>query len=173
MLSDKDNYDVILQVKDQNFNAHKFILMARSPVFAAMFRHDTLEKQTGIVNIPDCDPDSFHEFLEYLYCGELKNVAFRSALHLYKTADKYVVEELKTFCIEYMERFLSKDNVCDVLILADMYGETDLLSAAENFMQLNAYAVIDTTTWQSFLKNHYPLANRVIKAIAAKVKIER
>lgn len=103
---------------DKDYKAHKTVLMARSPVFAAMFLHETSEKQTGIVTIQDCDPESFGKFLEFLYTGKLEKLLAQEALHLYETSDKYDVRELKTFCVEYLIASLTVENWCDTLIIA-------------------------------------------------------
>lgn len=167
----KDSCDVILKVKEKEFRAHKVILMARSSVFAAMFEHDTAEKQTGIIDIPDCDPDSFHEFLDYLYCGKTENISFPSSLHLYKIADKYNVQELKYFCAEYMEQNLTEENVCDAVILADLYDETKLMSAAQAFFNKSLSKIAMTIEWENFMKNNYRLANKLIIQLSKKIKI--
>ena len=48
---------------------HKTILAARSPLFAAMFKHPSKEKLSGIVNVPDIEPDVFKVLLRYIYIG--------------------------------------------------------------------------------------------------------
>lgn len=63
--------DVELLVGDTTFSAHRSILSARSPVFAAMFSSGMKESQTGSVRIEDVDPDVFKDFLNYLYKGML------------------------------------------------------------------------------------------------------
>ena len=82
-LFDKESCDVTLKIQDKEYKAHRSVLMARSSVLAANFKYDTLERQTGVIIIPDCDPDSFQLFLEYLYCGKLEELSFFSALNLY------------------------------------------------------------------------------------------
>lgn len=145
--------------------------MARSLVFAAMFEHDTSEKRTGIIDIPDCDPDSFHDFLDYLYCGKLENISFPSSLHLYKISDKYNVQELKSFCVEFMEQNLTEENVCDAVILAELYDETKLMSTAQAFFNKNVSKVVVTTAWEDLIKNKYRLANKLIIEMTSKIKL--
>lgn len=164
-------FDTTMYVKDKKFMAHKVILTARSPVFAAMFKHDTVENQTGIVSISDCDPDSFHEFLKYLYCGELENVSFRSALHLYKTADKYYVQELKMFCVEYMEYNMMAENVCDVIALAEEFDERNLLAVAQDFFNSNLKEIFSTDEWKTLFRSNFDLANKILVEMASKVTV--
>lgn len=172
LFTHKDTCDVILRVKERDFHAHKTVLMARSNVFASMFHHDSLENQTGIITIPDCDPDSFHQFLEYLYSGKLDDISFQDVLHLYSTSDKYNVQELKTFCVEYMTQNLNEDSVCDVVILSDLYEETALFSAAQDFFNKNANKIVETPHWENLMKKNYRLANRLIKDVLSKTTSE-
>ena len=59
--------DVTMVVGGERFAAHKSILAARSPVFAAMFDHDTKERQENKVDIPDMDAKVFQELLNFIY----------------------------------------------------------------------------------------------------------
>lgn len=167
----KEICDVTLNVQDKEYKAHKAILIARSSVFAAMFQHDSSEKKSGIINIPDCDPESFKEFLEFLYCGKLEETSSYNALHLYKTADKYDIQELKTFCSEFLMNNLTVENLCEIVILADKYDDVKLLSAAQCFFNKNLSKVLVTSEWECLLKTNYRLANKLMINMSSKVKI--
>ena len=49
----------------EDISAHKTILLARSPVFFAMFC-GSMAEQTDIISIPDLDIESFKLMLEYV-----------------------------------------------------------------------------------------------------------
>lgn len=170
--ADKDNCDVTLHVQEKQYRAHKAILVARSSVFAAMFQHDTAEKKSGIINIPDCDPESFKEFLEFLYCGKLDQLSLYNALHLYKTSDKYDIEELKAFCSEFLMNNLTVENLCEIVTLADKYDDVKLLSAVvQSFFNKNLRKVLVTSEWECLLKTNYRLANKLMIDMSSKLKI--
>ena len=76
--------------------AHRFILSARSPVFAAMFTSDMLESKTGRVEIKDVDVNLFKHFLKFIYTGKLETSARN--LDLLALADKYEIETLRELC---------------------------------------------------------------------------
>lgn len=171
LLTDREFCDITLNVKDPEFKAHRNILAARSSVFAAMFKHETSEKQSGIVSIPDCDPESFQEFLEYLYSGYLKNISFRSAFCLYKTADKYDIQELKEFCVEYMEHNLTVENIFDVVALAAEFDEMELGDAAQDFFTRNLGDILVTTGWKTLFKNNFNLANKLLIKMTSNFKV--
>ena len=79
--------DVILVVGGKQFKSHKYILAARSPVFAAMFEHDCIEKQESMVNITDVPLDVFEEFLRYIYSATTPDLK-QFASELLPVADK-------------------------------------------------------------------------------------
>ena len=77
--------DVVLLVKKTTeFNVHKTILAARSPVFAAMFEHDCRQNR---VDIPDVEVEVFQELLRYLYTDQVQEIE-KYAVELYIAADK-------------------------------------------------------------------------------------
>ena len=88
--------DITFNVCSQQFPAHKLILVTRSQVFAAMFQHPSKEKLSGVVDVPDIEPNVFKELLRYMYTGEVPlNRMDEVAIGLLATADKYLLENLK------------------------------------------------------------------------------
>lgn len=151
-----------MEVKEKEFKAHKAILIGRSPVFAAMLQPHTLESQTGVIKILDCDPESFQQFLEYLFCGKLEDNSFYSAFHLYSTSNKYDVQNLKEQCVENLIKNLAVDNVCEIVILADKHDDKKLASATQDFFTENYSAVFLTTDWDNLMRNDYRLAKKLL-----------
>lgn len=170
LLVSGENSDVTLYVKEEKHLVHRTILSARSPVFAAMFKNDTLEKKTGVVKISDCDPEAFGEFLSFLYSGEVKfnkcNIC-----DLYRISDKYNVPKLKSICVNFMPEHLSVDNFCEMLILSHQFQETELLAHIQNFFNKNFEKIVLSDSWELFTESNFRLANSLLKSMAPKVKI--
>jgi len=61
--------DVIVLCGDSRLPAHRSVLAAASPVFAAMLSSDMKEGQTQEIRISDCDEQSVQDTLEYIYTG--------------------------------------------------------------------------------------------------------
>lgn len=158
--------DVTIKVNEKQFPAHKAILGARSPVFAAMFQHEMTENVSGEVNITDADPDVFHDILLYIYGGELENMAmtFDNVCQYYKLADKYDLEILKTSCRKFMECSMSQSNICDMLLLADAYNEINLKQLAIRYIVDNAGIIFQTSRWQKFRRDHQNLAFEILES---------
>jgi len=51
--------DIEILVREETFGAHRFLLSARSPVFAAMFASGMKEAKTGLDRIEGVDPSIF------------------------------------------------------------------------------------------------------------------
>lgn len=71
----------------RQFSAHKAILAARSPVFAAMFEHGMEESRANRVQISDIEPDTLAEVLRFIYTGQVVGVD-KMAQELLAAADK-------------------------------------------------------------------------------------
>ena len=83
--------DVTLTCSAREFRCHKAILVARSPVLAAMFEHDMKERQHNRVEIEDMDPDVMADMLRFIYMGKAPNLDSMAA-DLLAAADKYALE---------------------------------------------------------------------------------
>lgn len=159
--------DVILKVKEQEFPAHRLILKARSPVFASTFKYDTKEKATGVIDIEDCDPSSFSDFLYFLYCGTTEKLSSKNVFSLFTAADKYDVPDLRSECMKFIKKNLSIDNFCDAIVLALKHSEKELIELTTDFFRKNLQKIILTAKWQSFLIENPTQGNELlIKALS-------
>lgn len=85
--------DVTLHAGKEHHKAHKFILAARSPVFARMFASDMVEMKLNTVNIVDIESNVCEEMIRFIYTGE--------APHLKRLANKLIAAANKVCGIEY------------------------------------------------------------------------
>jgi len=109
--------DIEFLVGEESFGAHRSLLSARSPVFAAMFASGMKEDKTGQVHIEDVDPTTFQQFLKFLYTGTLEHSFMDS--DLFEVADRYQIETLMELCrpatetIEIVEDMVKDMNLFD------------------------------------------------------------
>ncbi len=62
--------DFTIVVGTNGIPVHKCVLLAHSPVFKAMFNHDSIkEAQEKKVIIPDVSIDAMKDFLQFIYTG--------------------------------------------------------------------------------------------------------
>jgi hypothetical protein len=63
-------------------------------VFSAYFRHDSVEKKSGIIKIEEATPQLIEMMLRFMYDENVDNLG-TEAYSLYILADRYNVVELK------------------------------------------------------------------------------
>lgn len=155
--------DLILKVGSREFNVHKMVLVARSPVFSSLFQHVLDEKNTDIIEIPDdINPESFEVFLHYLYFGNLEILSASNVCNVYYAADKYRVDDLKEKCVRFMKINLSIETICDIISLSIHHRESKLQKAAITFFNQNVKEIIKTKQWQKYLAENPTQANKLL-----------
>ena len=127
--------------------AHKYVLSVSSPVFFAMF-YGGMAEVGGRIELPDCESESFLEFLRYLYCDEL-NVSARNVLGVMYLAKKYIVPSLTRKCGMFLEERIEPGNVFDTLTQAKNFGETNLESRCWFIIDLNARQCLQSKSFLS------------------------
>lgn len=157
--------DVTLSVNGKEFLAHKAILAARSPVFAAMFEHNLEESKHNRVEITDMEPDVLGEMLRFIYTGKSSNLE-KMPDELLAAADKYDLERLKVMCEEALCTNLSIDTAADTLILADMHSATQLKAHAIDFINTHATDVMETPGWKNMITAQPHLIAEAFRALA-------
>lgn len=174
MLLEGENHDLILKVGNTEFRAHRDILRARSKVFESMLSHNTMEKNSGIVDVPDCDPQAMELFLSYMYCGKVETLNQSNMFELYYIADKYEMLALKEECSEFIKKSLSTTNTCKAIQLALSHNDYNLLNYAKGYFESNMTDIMRTDDWQCFLKNNFTLGNElVIKCVEKHKKAKK
>ncbi|XP_044736264.1 speckle-type POZ protein-like isoform X2 [Chrysoperla carnea] len=116
----------------KEFQVHKNILAARSPVFAAMFEHE----------MEECKQNRKAENLETM------------AGKILAAADKYDLKRLKKLCEKELCTSLTIENAAETLILADIHNADQLKAEAIYFINNNNSAVKSTTGWKEMIQTY-------------------
>ena len=151
-LENKNLADFVFKVENEKFAAHKIILAARSPIFAAMFQHDMQENKTNETEITDVTPAAFKALLQFIYTGHCQVGVLAEQLLI--AANKYDIQDLKNICDKKLRKKLTVDNAVRLLVLSDLHRANDLKEGAIRFINKNAEAVIKTPTWTGFTKTY-------------------
>ena len=144
-------------INKQCFPAHKYVLATGSSVFYAMF-YGGLSDEQDEVQLPDVEPNAFHNLLRYLYCDEIQLAADNVLLTLY-AAKKYIVPFLAKACVQFLETSLSARNACFLLSQGRLFEEHDLMqqcwevidAQAEEALNSDEFTDIDFSTLESLL----------------------
>jgi speckle-type POZ protein len=128
--------DVTFNIRGRKFSAHKAILAMRSPVLSAMFHHPTKEALSSKVNVDDIDPDVFQEVLRFIYTGKTQSTALnKMAPGLLAAADKYLLEDLKSWCEAHLIRQMSAENCLELLSLTTHHPAEHLKKYAIDYFR--------------------------------------
>ncbi|CAD6208731.1 GSCOCG00003538001-RA-CDS [Cotesia congregata] len=165
LFESKKSCDVVIKVKDETFQAHKAILMARSEEFFKLFTVEMKESNEEFITLSDIEPKIFKSLLEFIYTDEVSDldVVVESLL---EAADKYLIKSLKNMCVESLIKLLKIDNAVRFLFLAKRYNAPQLLTLVSEFIVLNAENIIKSREYD-IIKSNPSLAIILIRKLAA------
>ncbi|GBM15931.1 Speckle-type POZ protein-like B [Araneus ventricosus] len=166
--------DVTLKCGGASIRAHKCILSARSPVFAAMFAHPMKENLTNEVDITDIDEPILRAMLTYIYTGKTSDLTSCAAADLLSAADKYQLQDLKTVCSYSLKGSVSFQNVWRILVLGDLLAE-DLKSFALDYIcnKCGKFSAWENTEEWKALRNEKPALAMDVLASLVKSREEK
>lgn len=156
----QSNSDVQFCFQDgPNIGGHVCILAARSPVFAAMFKHQMMETKTSRIVIKDCTRDIFDQMLHFIYSGKLlKELNEDTAQSLYLVSDKYEINDLKKMCLEFLLQCFCMDNVLNLMVWAHIHSVEEIKETALNLAVDKGYKICQQKNWELLIKNYPELA---------------
>ncbi|XP_047101136.1 uncharacterized protein LOC124719965 isoform X2 [Schistocerca piceifrons] len=141
-----DDAMVILEAGDTRLVVHRAVLADRSPVFAAMFAHDTLEASSGVVRIADIGGPVLRQLVSYLYTQRAPQRP-GTAPQLLTAADKYGASGLKAECERQVAAQLTVETAAAAAALAVRHSCSDLRRAAIEFIKARTHEVMATQGW--------------------------
>jgi len=164
LFSTKMGTDVTFTVNEKEFEAHKLILSARSPVFAAMFNSDMKESVSNRVEITDIAPAIFDVLLRFIYTDQF-DFSQIDVKDLLAAANRYFLPLLKSRCEKFLSESLTTKNCIDLLILADLHDASQLQKETADFFQLYRTETMATEHWKKLKKNNPELAFNLLEEI--------
>lgn len=151
---DQIDCDVQFKLGEEEIGGHITVLSAASPVFAAMFKHDTKESKTRQVVIEDSSMDTFKELLFYTYSGCLrKKLNEKSAQQLFEAGHKYDISDLMDECTDFLILCININNVLFLITWADIHSLNKLKEAAISFAAIHGEEICNQDSWKAFTKN--------------------
>lgn len=150
MLAFPVHTDVTFCVGDppETILANKCVLMARSPVFYAMFSHDMKENVCGEVHVSDFEIAVVREFVHFIYTDSLSSSGSAVPHHdLLRIACKYQVPGLMSLCEELFIANMNADTVVPVLQMAHDYGALHLKITCLQFIARTPLEVTKQTVF--------------------------
>jgi speckle-type POZ protein len=148
LLASGERTDMTLVCGDERLKAHRLVLCARSPVFAAQLDAGPLQADASAVPVPpDITPHTLRRLLEFIYTDELEPASPEEATHLLNAADHYGMQRLFAICERALCVAVAVENAAETLTLAEQHGAAALKDAALRFVAANPVAVMATPGW--------------------------
>ncbi|XBH65349.1 hypothetical protein VPH35_118962 [Triticum aestivum] len=136
--------DVVFDVGSETIAAHRCVLAACSPVFAAELFGPMKEGNAAgsSVRVEDMDAEVFKALLRFAYTGSLPDMRKEeedvTCQHLLVAADRYGMERLKLICEEKLCKYIDVGRAASILMLAERHHCEGLKKACFNFLALPA-----------------------------------
>jgi len=148
--------DVTFFIEGKEIKAHKAILLARSPVFAAMMESGMKESIENRIEIDDIVPDIFEALLRFIYTDRV-DVDQLNVQDLLVAANKYMLSLLKLNCQKFLSERLTTKNCVEKLALADLHSCEHLKRSTLNFILRNRDDVMQSDDWKDLKIFYYLL----------------
>ncbi|XP_047121354.1 poly [ADP-ribose] polymerase tankyrase-1-like [Schistocerca piceifrons] len=136
---------VTLAAGETRLAAHRAVLAARSPVFAALVHQDSLEVSGGHIDLTDVEGPELRHLVSY--CYTLRAPQRPSVVpQLLVAADKYGISGLKGVCEQQLAAQLSVETAAATAVLSVRHSCPRLTAAALAFIKAN-HEVLATQGW--------------------------
>lgn len=112
--------------------AHKCIL-ARSPVFLAMFQNDMMEKKSNQIHVKEIKHDILKQIISFMYSNKVE-ILDPVAGELMIAADYYDLPDLKDICLKSLELNINMGNFAHSLFVAERLGFETLKDSILRFV---------------------------------------
>ncbi|KAL4233057.1 BTB/POZ domain-containing protein 17 [Mactra antiquata] len=150
--------DIIVNVGDDRFFAHKFILIVCSEVFEVMLNEErwkeSSQPEITLTEVEECIPVFFH-FLRYMYTGSV-GLTTDNVLPILLLADKYCMPALSNTCVEYMTCHIVQSPDTNRTLswyqYAKMTGNSILVDKCRKFILSNFDIILKTSDWTELLR---------------------
>jgi len=160
--------DLNVVVKGRIFPVHAALLIAASPVMAAML--DSAKSEEGrmkVVEISDMEPEVFQQLLCYISTGSAPRMAEEFITeHLFMAADKYQIDRLKAECEKQMGNVLKLDNAMKYLVAAYLHSAPTLQDASVRFLVERSKELWEVPEWKELSANYSDLFYLICRRIA-------
>jgi len=130
--------DVCFRLKNEQFAyGHRAILYARCEHFRGMFDSGMKESQSlDPIDLSHIEYAPFVQLLIWIYTGKIEeDVDGETVLQLLQLADQFLLPELRRLCAHVLRRFITEDNVSDLLSVAEVHNSPQLQIFCQQFLE--------------------------------------
>jgi speckle-type POZ protein len=145
----------------KKIGVHKAIIGAQSPVFAAMFEHNTEEKNKNQIEITDLEPEIVHEMFRFIYSGTVEDLE-KNAFGLLTAGDKYGLIRLKAICEREIASKLCLETAVPAAIAGYLHNAHELKDLASRFILQHVDQILTRKEWTDKLYRYPALMGEML-----------
>lgn len=128
--------DVTLIADSQSFNGHRIVLAATIPYFRAMFSHDMVESKQKEIVIKGIDATALESLINFAYTGRVA-ININNVQSLMFGASFLQLPRVKNACADFLKNRFNPNIVLGIRNFADTLGCSQLVNAADKYIQQN------------------------------------
>ncbi|CAF1232536.1 unnamed protein product [Rotaria sp. Silwood1] len=130
--------DFRIDINDKHLYCHKFLLIAISDYFKAMFSGNMSESQSDHVELKGFERSSYgvESMINFCYTGSLL-ITFDNIDELLNAATHLQIKDAIDLCSQFLIELSSIKNCIDIYKIADLYTLHDVLNIITNFISKN------------------------------------
>ena len=126
----------------------------------------SFKEKSGEISIPDTSADTMEKVLFYMYHDTIDKS--KIDFDLLKAADKYLMDNLVTYCLEHLESNLTLENALDIMMVSYQINQNSLFEVATNFVLNNKGKLTSTDSWNSMVRDHPDLIAKAFSVFLVK-----
>ena len=113
--------DVTIQSADTSIPANRMVLSCFCSFFDELFATETNNQVNNlVVDIPDVEGKLLEVLIQYIYTGQIC-IDSDNVFDILSTADHLELNEVKEFCFDFLDKYMTSDNCVTILIAAKQY----------------------------------------------------
>ena len=113
--------DVTIQSNNTSIPANRMVLSCYCSFFDDLFATETNNQvNNSIVDIRDVHENLLELLIQYIYTGQIC-INSENVLDILSVANYLKLDEVKEFCFEFLENFVTTNNCITILIIAKQY----------------------------------------------------
>ena len=141
--------DVELLADAECISANQMVLSCYSKYFENIFKTNLYNQQRCIIE--NVDKKSLKSIIDYIYTGNVE-INNRNALNLLSAADKLKIQDVKMFCLEFLESVITYDSCFHILSAAQAFQSVKLQFKVFLYLNENFEKVLLTPPFKALTK---------------------
>ncbi|XP_032435089.1 kelch-like protein 22 [Xiphophorus hellerii] len=140
-------FDVVLLVEGRPIQAHRVLLAASCDYFRCMFAGGLREMQQNEIPIHGISYTAMEKILDYIYTSEIE-LDLENVQEILMAASLFQLENVISFCCDFLFSWLDDSNILEVLHLADVYGLEHLKAKVHSYILRNIQSLSRTDVYR-------------------------